>query len=257
LAGQLQESVSAWNRFLLFFGAAFLISLFGAAAALPAGKAKTTAISFLVWLTVAGLYWIVGGIGPLVALSVGTVVSGTCWALTFLVAPSAVMLSIIWEVVPMSFVWGIVFSVIVVLSRILWHVARWARGRLRSQSPFCQDAKPVLSAWGVARQIVFTRLFLSMLLVLAAIIVPWCPWWAYPIPRDTSRLIDSPLEPIIVSFFPDLFGSSNPRFILLTPVLYCPLYAGTGWLLGLILVKMSRRADIPAANQQQRASRMA
>ena len=44
---------------------------FRGAGSLPDSEVKGTAILFLIWLTLAGFYWVRGAITPLVALGVG------------------------------------------------------------------------------------------------------------------------------------------------------------------------------------------
>jgi hypothetical protein len=227
-----------------FFGAAFLISLFGAAAKLPSVEAKIIAITFLAWLTAAGLYWTLGATGPLLALPVGTVVLGVVWGMTLVFVMLSDLQGLgVWVAVPIAFGWGIVFSIIVVLSRALGYVSRRVRSRLWGES----KQRPILSAWEVARQVLFTRLLLSVLLVIGAILSAWYPLWPNRDFDIISLLIDMPLAPIVIGFLYPSPPDSSLVFILVTALLYCPLYAGTGWMLGFILARMSRRTS-PDAN---------
>ncbi len=236
-------------------GAAFLISLFGAASALLTEEAKLTAIALLVWVTFAGLYWTLGAAGPLVALPVGTMVSATCWSLTFVfgaiggISPFYVA----GVTVPMAFGWGILFSLILVLSRILGYTIERLRSRLSRvlgrRPRLRQEAKHVLSAWGVARNVLFTRLLLSGLLAIQAIFFPLSgPLWALPV--TISVYLDTPLFPIFILLS---FSGSALLFLLVMAVLYCPLYAGTGWIVGFILTRMSRPA-VPTASRATNTS---
>lgn len=227
-----------------FFGAAFLVSLFAAAAALPAKEAEIAAITFLVWLTFAGLYWVVGGTGPLVALPVATVVLATTWMLSVPFVNYRLQVEL-WIAVSAAFAWGVLFSLVVVLSRVLLYAGRRLRGghscATHSQSPLRVNVEPALSALRLARHVLFTRLFLSVILGIAAVVFMWHPRWVQKILAVVSLVIDLPLAPlIVVVFYPHRPPDSNLVFLLVTAVFYCPLYAGTGWALGLILARMSR-----------------
>ena len=236
-------------------GAAFLISLFGAAQALPTEEAKLTATAFLVWVTFAGLYWTLGATGPLVALPVGTMVSAICWSLTLLfVVPFEIRQAGVWTTVPTALGWGILFSLILVLSRILGYMTKRLRGRrwrmFGSRAPLRQEAKHILSAWGVARAVLFTRLILSGLLALAiqATLIPHYSG----LPVLISVLLDIPLFPITTLVYPSPPDAALV-FLLVMAVLYCPLHAGTGWIVGFILTRMSRPA-LPTASRATNAS---
>lgn len=233
-------------------GAAFLISLFGAASALPSVEANVTATAFLVWVTFARLYWTLGAAGPLVALPVGTLVSAICWSLALLfVVPFEIRHAGVWTTMPTALGWGILFSLILVLSRILGYMTKRLRGRLwrmfDSRAPSRQEAKHVLSAWGVARDVLFTRLLLSGLLAIQATLIP--PYSGLPV--LISVLLDIPLFPITALVYPSPPDAALV-FLLVMAVLYCPLYAATGWIVGFILTRMSRRA-LPTASRATNA----
>lgn len=232
-----------------FFGAAFLVSLFGAAAALPTTATKVSAIAFLVWLTVAGLYWLVDGKGPLVALPVGAMVSFICWSIALLFdTPDDIRRDGRWWIaVPVALAWGVVLSIIVVLSRILGYAGRWLRGRLwrgfASQSTSYQEVMPALSATAVAGQILIARLALSGILAVGGNLILWYPLWESESLASVSLLIDLPCIPIVIAFCPSP-PKSSLLFILITAVLFCPLYAATGWLIGYVLLRIGRRAAL-------------
>jgi hypothetical protein len=102
-----------------------------------------------------------------------------------------------------------------------------------------------LSALGFAGYVLFTRLFLAVLVSIVAILAARYSWWPHDIPAIVSLCIDMPLIPLVTQVLYPNGPDSNLAFILCTAFLYCPLYAGTGWIVGLILAHRNRRT-VPA-----------
>jgi hypothetical protein len=219
-----------------FFVAAVLVSLFATAAALPGPEAKVVAIAFLVWLTFAGIYWTFRGIGPLVALPVGTVVAGIVMGLTLPVvlevgrAPG-MHRSDVWMAIPAAFGWGVLFSIFVTVSGVIRFVGRRLKRRLSGlqMTAFPRGDEPRMSPLTFAVGVVLVRLLVSAILIAA--------------PNSLERyidvkfaaislLVDAPLVPLVVGVFCPSPPASSQTFILATAPLYLPLYAVTAGIAG-------------------------
>ncbi len=237
-----------------FFAAAVLVSCFGVAAHLPGEAAKAIGLTFLASLTFAGLYWTFRGTGPLVALPVGTAVALIVQGLAFPFI-DGMHLKDIWLVVVTSFVWGIAFSVVVVLSRLLWHLTRWLAGWLKrrpdEELPSDRNAILVIRPSSYVKYVVLTCLLLAMFIVLAAFVLACYSKDALFVPFVLSMCLDLPLFQLAV----EIHGPIGPTysstseiigFIALTSVVACPLHAGSNWIVGWLVARIDRRTSLPS-----------
>lgn len=224
------------------FAAMVLVSLFGAAGHLP-GMAKEIAIVFLAWLTFAGLYWTFGGIGPLVALPVASAVACTLLIVTI---PLSERGEGIWEAVPIAcdlgIGWGIVFSIIVIFSRVLRLVIRWFAGRFgsgsRGRSVNRHDATPAWSALRYAGYILLTMVLIDVVLFLPTAVLP------------ITGVLFSIRATLYLPLMIGLLGRGYHPLVFAAAVFAFPLYAGVGWIVGFIVARITRRqilADVAIA----------
>lgn len=230
-----------------FFVAAVLVSLFAAAASEPAREVRIFALTLLAWVTFAGLYWTLRWTGPLVALPVGTLLLGLLWGIQLLFGvPEDIRHTGIWGSISVAFAWGILFSLLVGLSRMIRWLRGWLKGRFwgrrQGQSPFRQDATPAQLRLGYAGYLLFTRVVIAVLLLSASILIDreWRSMGA--LPASISLLVDMPVAPLVIGVFYPSAPDSSVVFLLATAPLSCPLYAGAGWIVGAILARLNRRA---------------
>ena len=209
-------------------------------------------MTFLASLTFAGLYWTFRGIGPLVALPVGTAMALIVLGLSFPFI-NGMRLKDIWIFVPPSFVWGIVFSGVVVLSRGLRRLTRrwtgWFRRRRRGESPCDAEATCVTRPLAYVKYVVFTRLLLAVFILLAAFVLACSLKDVVFVPFLVSACLDLPLIPLAYEVYtpvgPNQTSVALILFILVTSVVALPLHAGNSWIVGWLVARIDRRNSLP------------
>jgi len=209
-----------------FFAAMVLVSLFGAAAAIPGYEFGVCVIAFLVWLGFAGLYRTLRSTTLFAALVVAPMVVAISWLLSLITLASTRLQAEVWMMVPFALEWAVVVSLLLALTSGLGRLA----GRLTSPAP--ADALP---AWKVAAGLVGMRLAVAGVLIAVDLLMSFRF-------ADTVLVlcvgVDAPLAPLLLSI-PHRPGPYT-GFLLLATALSCPVYALTGWLIGLAARRASR-----------------
>jgi len=227
-----------------FFAAMVLVSLFGAAAAIPGYEFRVCVIAFLVWLTFAGLYRTLRSTTLFAALVVAPMVVAISWLLSLSTLASTRLQAEVWMMVPFALEWAVLVSLLLALTSGLGGLAGRLRGnRFRAlgasllTSPAPADALP---AWKVAAGLVAMRLAVAGVLIPVDVLVSF---------RFVDTVfvlclgVDAPLAPLLLILSYPLRTSTD--FLLLATALSCPVYALTGWLIAVAAGRWSRRRRRP------------
>ena len=220
-----------------FFAAAVLVSLFAAAAELPAWKPRICVLAFLAWLTAAGFFRTIRARSPLVALALAPLVLVAGWILSIpLPHMSGRTRSEIelWMILPGALFWGIEISIAVMLATgLAWLGRRLGirSGRGPRDSPYLDRRARVPSpAWELAVAMVSVRLVLSGIqTVVSALVSRQSGAWETTL--GAAFLIDGPLAPLFFAIYPSPPQTAR-GMIVVTTALGVPLYAAMGWLIG-------------------------
>lgn len=196
----------------------------------------------------AGLYWTFGAIGPLVALPVGTTVAGVLLGLTVPFVEIARQDGM-WVVVPLSFIWGLVFSMIVVLSRGLWRLARWwtdwLNRRRGGDLPFDRDATLVIRPSAYVKYVLSTRFLLAAFILMTGFVVALYSSDAIVVPCIISAHLDVTLIPMALGICGSIGlnqrSSQLIAFFSITLVAACPLHGDASWIVGWLVARIDRR----------------